>query len=201
MGLSSFFGDNSQALQKYAQRINDLGHSYDPSVQGGKTAFGDLGKQLGMLLSNPAFMQNKLAGEFQQSPYQKSMIHQVTNQMNNNAANTGMLGSGAANNALAGQVSNDVGQFENNYINQGLGQYDHGLNQGDFMSNLGMNGLNSANQYFQQGDQARLMADMSHQNAMNSMIGTGLGLAMKAIPAISGMGGLSGLASKIGSFL
>ena len=130
--------------------------SYDPWSQGGLSDFQTASRVAQMNAANPQHAVNQLSSSFQNSPYQQNLLNQTQQQLASNAAQTGMLGSQTANLQLANQMNDMTGQFQNQYINQGLGVMNQGLNTlSSSLSPQGLKALSSVNAYQQMAAQAQ----------------------------------------------
>jgi len=169
-GLGALMGsqtpDYSGAARDYGQTLNQVGQQFNPYIQQGFAAqqqMQGLGKQA---MADPAHEQNLLAQGFQTSPYQQQIMQNTRNQMNMNAAQTGMLGSTSQMGAMQNQMAGMQNQFQQQYIDRGLQQYDIGQQN---LQNLGM--LES-----QQGFGAtRSQAELGSQAALARMQGAEMG--------------------------
>ena len=141
--LDSLFGggDRSDAFNDYSSFMGGKADRYNPWVDAGARARDMNEQQYARNINDPNAVQNQVASGFQESPYQKYMQDKVTQRMNYNSANTGMLGTGAANRSLMDDLTKMTGQFENNYIDRGMNSYNRGLQGNEFLSDLGMKGM------------------------------------------------------------
>lgn len=186
--FDNLFGNNSDAFQKYSNSMKDIAGTYDPYTTTGENALNSSYSQYQNLLSNPNFVQDMVASGFYTSPYQEQLLDRTTKSMNINAANTGMLGSGAANRALQDELVNQTGQFENQYIDRGMNSYNEGLQGMNDFSHLGFNSLNQQANYMGQAAGGQLQADRADANFWPSVIGSTVGLVsgLGAIPTGGG---------------
>lgn len=190
--LGDWLGNQRGAFSDYSDRLADLMHKFDFWSNQGSDANSALAQQYQKLFSNPAFMEDQLASQFQTSPYQKSILSNDTTLMNNNAANTGMLGSGAANKALGSYLNDQVGQFQNQYVTQGLGQYDQGLNVANNIANRGLQALTTGSQYGQESAAGKLQGDRAQDQMWQNMandVGSSLGSVENPMGSMGGGGG------------
>ena len=186
-GLAGYFGtpDYSSVYGDYSKAMNALGAKYDPYIRGGAMAEKGLAGLNSYLMANPAGLENRLAGSFQNSNYQNQMQDQLRRQMNANAAETGMLGSTAQNAQLQNALANQQNQWMQDYINRGTQQF--GMGYGG-LQNLGMmlgqQGFNALGQQTDLGKEAALAAvkgglsPTRYQNAMIDALGMGMGAGM-----------------------
>lgn len=138
-GLGALMGsqtpDYSGAARDYGQTLNQVGQQFNPYIQqgfGAQQQMQGLGKQA---MADPAHEQNLLAQGFQSSPSQQQIMQNTRNQMNMNAAQTGMLGSTAQNASMQNQMAGLQNQFQQQYIDRGMNQYNIGQQN---LQNLGM---------------------------------------------------------------
>ena len=179
-----YFGtpDYSQAYGRYADTLQGLGARYNPYIRGGAMAEKGLAAIGGYLMANPAGLENRLSSSYEQSPYQTQMLHNLENEMNYNAAQTGMLGSTAENSALQKALADQQNQWMQQYINRGMQQFGQGYqglqNIGTLAANQGFQGLGAQIGLGQEAALGRLKGDLApspFQEAFTT--GAGLGLA------------------------
>jgi hypothetical protein len=177
--------DNSGAYNQFANAMRGLSGNYQPWIDTGNQARGITFDQYQQLMNNPNAVQDKVAAGFNMSPYQNYMENQATKQMNYNAANTGMLGSGAANRALQQELVNMTGGFENDYINRGMQSYGMGLQGMGHLTDMGYQALGDQTAINEGAAGADLQGQMSHNqheasqqardnSGWGNLIGTGL---------------------------
>jgi len=180
--------------------MNAIGQSFNPMIQRGYAAdamadqnYQNFLKQQQGLINNPNALQDSITKGFSVSPYQQSLLDTTTKQMNMNAANTGMIQSPVAQQALNSKLNTMTGQFMNDYINRGMATYNQGLNGYSTLNNMlnldrtqGYGALQDKESAEGQQAGAQLQGDISQQNAYNNMFGDALsGLS-------GGLGGGSG---------
>jgi len=176
MGLADFFGsDRSQPFANYGAFMDEKAQRYQPWIDAGDRARGINEEQYKRLINDPNAVQNQVAGGFQMSPYQQFMLDNVTKRMNYNAANTGMLGTGAADRALMDDLLKMTGQFEDTYIDRGMNSYNRGLAGNEFLQQQAMQGLGQQDELYEQEAAARLKAQIAKQEASDSKMGGILG--------------------------
>ena len=201
--FSDLFGDDSKAYNKYKDELAGLAQSYNPYVQGGKQMFGDLMKQGQWMTSSPWALEDEMQKHYQQSPGFQYAQNQIQQRMNNQAAASGMLGSGAEQkslqDALTGHLQQDMGQ----YVDRGINTYNQGLGTEGNLNNMGFNALGAQNQLMQGSYGAGLQGDISHRNAMSHMLGFGLNLGKDFL--FGGQGSLGdamgGMGNAVGSWI
>jgi hypothetical protein len=201
---------NKPAFDQFAQNMQGAANRYNPYVDTGNQARDISFGQYQRNINDPNSVQNQIASGFYMSPYQKYMQDLVAKRMNYNSANTGMLGSGAANRALQDELTKMTGQFQNEYINRGMHSYDTGLAGMGGLTELGFKALNSQDPLLEQGYAGSLKGLMSEnetnqRNAeaeyaaknrgMGNLLGFGAGLAGSLLGG--GMGG--GIGSSMGN--
>lgn len=217
--FSGLFGDQSDAYNNYAQQMQQLQQQMQALSQP-YNFYSDIGKQgtqkyydaASSLMQNPNALQDSIAKGYTESPYQSELLKRTTSYMNQNAANTGMLGAGRADQALQDNLLAMSGQFMNDYIDRGMKTYGEGFNAIGQFPQYGMRALDSqtdinsnALDYGQQAAGAQLQADRSKSswlpNLIGGVIGTGasfLGGGMGA-GANGGFGWSSGFKNLVGS--
>ena len=186
MGL---FGDSSGDYEDYAQKMREIAGSYNPWVDRGDEAARSLMEQQKMLMANPNFLQDMIARGWQSSPYERQLSNDVTQQMNMNAANTGMIKSPLAQRALNDRINSMTGQFMNDYIGRGMNSYGMGMQGMDRTQGLGFDALNQRSGLLSSGANADLQGSLSQQSGLNNLLGAGLtgGLAWATGGASLGM--------------
>jgi len=169
MGLLDMFGggsapkyrSNKDAFDRFAGEMDNMGNRYQGYVDTGNQArdksFGEYQK----LIDDPNFLQDMVAKGYSESPYQKMLLERTQKRMNMNSANTGMLGSGAANRALQDEMMKMGGAFQDQYIGRGMDSYKTGLSGLDRLTDLGFKGLGAQDNLWEQAAAGRLKGDMS----------------------------------------
>lgn len=184
IGGGQTYSSNQGAFDDYARRMGEAAHRYDPYINRGNEA-GQLSlDEYKNNINNPNAVQDKIASGFEMSPYQKYILDQTTRRMNYNGANTGMQGSGAFQRALMDEMQKNVGQFQDNYINRGLGVYGQALNGLDRTAGMGMQGMNAQDALLQEEAGGYLKGQMSNNEAADrnnaassNMFGSLIGMA------------------------
>jgi hypothetical protein len=171
--LQELFGDRSSQYDEYAKKQREIGNSYDPYINRGREADDFLWGQNQDLVNNPNALQDRIAGGYQQSPYQKRLLDDTTQRYNINAAHSGMIQSPLAQQALNDRMNTMTGEFMNDYIGRGMGAYGMGMNGMNNTSQRGYGAFGTKNDYLNGGAEAELNGANSAQDAWNSMIGTG----------------------------
>lgn len=174
--IGGFFGDKSSQYGTAAQDYRNVANEYNPYIQRGTDAANFLMPQYQNLMTNPNFLQDQVSQGFYMSPYQQQMIKDTTNQMNINAANTGMIRSPVAQKALNDRLGTMTGQFMNDYINRGMQTYGMGMGGLSDMNRMGFDAQNQRANYLTGATQYNLGGDLSRQYAANNMIGTGMSM-------------------------
>lgn len=184
-GLMGLFGtpDYSGAADDYANTMNQLAASYNPYINQGFMAKKGMAGLGALNMIAPAALQNRLAASYTNSPYQDQIQRNTANMMDMNAARTGMLGSTAEDAALQNQLANQQNQWQQQYIDRGMHQYDMGeqnlMGLGNLMANQGFMGTANQNMMRQQAALAQLQAAMmptGSQNMFNDAMGTMIGM-------------------------
>lgn len=177
LGIGGYAGtpDYAGATSQYADTLNKLAQSYNPYIKGGFAAEKGLGALGAMNMIAPAALQNRLAAGFQDSPYQQQMQKNLSKQMDANAAMTGMLGSTSQNAALQNALAGQENQFQQQYINRAMGQYNRGLqniNQlGMLLASQGFQGTNLANQLRGEGALGTLQGEIAPTQSQAGLTG------------------------------
>ena len=172
---SELWGDRSDPYNDYANRSGQIGQQYDPYINQGQQAGNMSWEQYQRLINNPNQVQDQVAAGFSMSPYQNYMQDMVQKRMNYNSANTGMLGSGAANRAMQQELTNMTGQFQNDYINRGMQSYGLGLGGLPGLSQRGFEGMGEKANWQEQEAAARLKGELSKSQGQTNMWGRIIG--------------------------
>jgi hypothetical protein len=159
---------------------------YDPYINAGQNALGNLQGQYNTLVNDPNAIINKFGSQFQQSPGYQFQTNQAMNAANNAAASGGMLGTPYHQQNAASMVNNLANQDYYNFLNNSLGMYNHGLQgyQGlnemgyrasdSLASSLGASLMNQG-QLAYQGQQAQNQAQQGQQRNQTGFLGSLLG--------------------------
>ena len=89
----------------------------------------------------PTLSENRMAATYTNSPYQNQIMQNTSDQMDANAAQTGMLGSTAQQAQLQNAFAGQQNQFQQQYINRGENEYNQGINSMYNLAGLGFKGL------------------------------------------------------------
>lgn len=184
------FVDYSDTMKQQADRYNPY---FDRGNQASRQAYNAYTRDL----ANPNAMQDQIASGFQMSPFQQHVQDMVTKRLNYNSANTGMLGAGAANRALMEELTKNTGQFQNEYVNRGLGVYGQSLSGLNGIGDMGLRAGAEQDSLMQEAAGGRLKGYMSENETNDrnraantergsNMWGTGLGIVGGAVGAFYG---------------
>src|ERR1700676_1949948 len=121
--------DMSQDFYNYSNFMGGKADRYNPWIDAGSRARDINEGQYSRLINDPNAVQNQVAAGFQYSPYQKFMLDNMTQRMNYNSANTGMLGTTQANQSLMDDLMKMTGQFQDTYIDRGMNSYNRGRSE------------------------------------------------------------------------
>lgn len=176
--LSSFFhpdrGYKSAAdtLQNY---FNQSGTYYQPLINEGQSAYGDLSSAMKALL-DPAALENQWAQSYTESPYAKQVESEATSRGLNAASSLGLMGSSPALQAIQGGTSAIVNEDRQNFLNDLMQKYlaGTGIAQNIFNTGAQASGQMGQNTLNMGEDMAKLM--YGQQNAQGSLFGKLLGL-------------------------
>lgn len=200
--LAGLFGGSgagaSKAANKYLdqanQNINNFGQQYQnmlsPWVNSGQNALGNYQDAI-MSMSNPQDFINNLTSQYSISPFAKYQMNQGIKAANAAGAASGMLGSGAEQEALQRMGNDIIGQDEQRYLNNLMGvwgQYTGGLNN---LQGQGLGAQQSVGQMLAQ----LLGMQNNNYNQMGANAGSGYSSGMQGISNMLG-GGL-GMASDL----
>lgn len=198
--ILGLFGDQKGAFGGYSDAMRQQSHAYDPYVNRGNQA-GDQEMDLShWLTSNPNGLQDQIAGGYQASPYQNKLMDMMSQRMNINAANSGMIRSPAAQAALNNQLTTMGGQFMNDYVNRGEQNFNTGFQGLHGLNSMGLQGLQGQQDLLTGAAQGQLQGDRSHNNAISNLFGKGVGIGLAAFGGPAGAAAGSGIASSSGGF-
>jgi hypothetical protein len=192
--FSNLFGANGDPMSGFGNMEQMLSQQYSPWAQTGLNANNFLYNQWMQNATNPDQLQNSIAKDFSMSPYQNNLLNTTTQRMDANAANTGMLGSPSSQNYLQSQLNNMTGQFQNDYVNRGLGIYNNGMQGMNALAGRGLDALNQETGLEEQSAIANMKAQQQDNMFWPNLLGTGLGLGAAAY----GMGMFGGGSPSIG---
>lgn len=184
--FGGLFGDNSGAFNRAGDAFRQQAGQYNPLIGGAQNAFNKGAEQYNWLVNDPNALQDKVSQGFSQSPYQNYLLNQTTQRMNMNAANNGMIRSPVAQRALNEQLNSLTGQFQNDYINRGMGSYNQGLQGLGQQANMWLPGLQGQSELMGQGIGADLKAAQSQQGGFANMLGGLGGMALNAFGPAGG---------------
>lgn len=191
-GLGTMLGGGGrdpykQANKYWGQIPGQTQPYYDPYINAGKNALGQLQGEYGNLLggrqglqdqynqlmNDPSGIINKIGGQYQQSPGYQFQMDQAMNAATNAAASGGMAGSPQHQQQAATLASNIANQDYQNYLNQGLGLFGQGLQGNMGMYGAGLAGMGGLNQmgYGASDQMARIIADMLSQQGQGAFAG------------------------------
>lgn len=138
-GLAQLFGGSDNPADAGMDYLNQIPKTlkpyYQPYINAGQGAMGQLQGQYGNLVNDPTAMMNQIGSHYQQSPGYQFQVGQAQGAANNAAAAGGMLGSPEHQYNSANMVNQLANQDYYNYLNHGLGLYGQGLQ--------GLGGLNT----------------------------------------------------------
>lgn len=183
-GLAGLFGgggeDPSKEANKYYSQIpGKLKPYFDPYINAGHSALGQLQGQYGNLINDPNSIYNKLAGGYKESPGYQFQLGQGMNAVNNAAAAGGLLGSPQHQQHAATLTQGLANQDFNNYLSQVMGLYGQGLSGQQGLAGMGLQaGTSMADQIAQALAQQGALAyqGAANQNqSRGSMFGNLLG--------------------------
>lgn len=163
---------------QYNHQMQGLAGHYQPWVNQGWKNNQQFSQHNMNDANNPTYEMNKIAGTWQASPFQQNMMHGVSGMMNNNAAQTGMLGSTSANSQLQGDLTNMVGQYQHQYVQDGMDQYNNAIRNQGYLGQQGLNALGQQSQLSQEGYLGGLEGARANDQWHNNLYSDALGGAM-----------------------
>lgn len=183
-------GNTSGDYNQYANQTRQLAGGYNPFIHNGTQAGQWMLPQLHQDAANPNRVQDQWAQGFQMSPYQQNVLQAVSKHMQALGANSGMLGSGQLQKALQGQLSSDVGQFQNDYVNRAMQLHSMGLTGLGNMYQTGLGALGNRNNLLNAANEAQLQGNINRDTQGARNFGGFLG-ALGSLGELAG-GGLFG---------
>jgi hypothetical protein len=133
----SYNNPANSAKSYYDQVPGVLHEGYDPYVQAGGDSMASFQEQLKRMTENPTGIVDDIGSHYEQSPGYQSNVDAATKAAMNAGAANGQAGSPAEQEALAKQISGYASQDYNNYVNQGLGEYNAGVSGYGKMTDMG----------------------------------------------------------------
>lgn len=170
-----FGGDSGPGADDFLSKIPDELKPYlEPYSKAGIGAMGDLQKQYGGLMSDPAGFMQHLGSQYQQSPGLHFAIQQALQGAGHSAALGGMAGSPAAQ-QQSQQLATNLGQQDYyNWLNKAMGVYGQGLSGEQNLANMGLEGGSQMAQAIGQALSAQAQAAQERQ-AAGAQSGGGIG--------------------------
>jgi hypothetical protein len=133
----------SDAAKKYLDQIpGTITPYYQPYINAGQGAMGDLQSQYRQLLSDPTAIMNAIGGKYQASPGYQWNVNQATDAANKVSQAGGMAGTPMEQQQLASTVSGLANQDYQQFMNQGLGLYGQGLGVAGDINKMGYGASN-----------------------------------------------------------
>lgn len=195
-GLWNMFGaeDPYESASKYYNQIPGmLNNIYNPYIQNGMNAYGDMGQyqnnfsqysnrgnqagnmlmgQYGQMINNPSALLNRLGSGFNPSPGYNFQVQQALGAANRAAAAGGMAGTPAEQQQIAGVTNQLANQDYYNYLNHAQGIYGQGIYGLQGSEGLGLNSSNmgsslDANIYGRGSDMSNNLANNLGAAMMN----------------------------------
>jgi len=176
-GLTGYMNtpDYQGISQQFTNQMQGLSDQWNPYLQRADQARKG---QIGMnayQMANPAGLENRLSSSFTNSPYQNQLLTNTQNQMNANAANTGMLGSTAQQGQLQNQMAGQENQWQQQYIDRGTNQYNmasNHLNQmATMMQQQGFNAQQIQDAMMEKAYQSQMQAALQPSRGQNALTG------------------------------
>ena len=134
------------------------------------------------MMLHPAALENRIMRGYTMSPHAQYQTDTLNNEMNNQAAAAGDLGTPDAQVALANQTQGIVSADQNQYLQDAMTQYKMGFNN---LSHISDQGMGAAQAMARQDDiNARLEAERA--NADSSMWSSALGAGIQGVGAVAG---------------
>jgi hypothetical protein len=141
--LAQLFGGGhnpADAANQYLNKIpGTLKPYYNPYINAGHEALGNLQGQYGQLLNDPGKRLNEIGGSFQQSPGFQFQRDQALNAANHAASAGGIQGSPQAQQNASTVANGVANQDYYNYLNHAMGLYGMGLQGEQGINQMGYN--------------------------------------------------------------
>lgn len=155
LGFLGGMHDRQADYDRYANDESNIANKYLPFEEGGQNSFDLFNHYNNLLLGNPTYLQDSISAHYQNSPYQQTLMNNVRHQVDTNNAETGQLESSSGNSQLDNALAGEQNQFMQNYINQGLDEFNRGLGNEYNAANLGLGALSGYGRYADAAAQAR----------------------------------------------
>lgn len=184
------YKDPSKSAMPYLEKIpGAIQPYYQPYMEAGDEALGDLQSQFRMLLNDPTFMMTQIGNSYTASPGYQYNVNQATNAANNAAAAGGYLGSPAEQENLTKSISGLAAQDYDKYMDQALSQYGLGMKTADSINDMGYRAntgyANELSDVYKSeanlayaGTQGQNVNSGARNNQLLKLLGVGAGYAM-----------------------
>lgn len=184
MGIfDSLFPNPADSAQGYLSQIPEmLKQYYNPYVQGGQQAYGQLQGQYGNLMNDPGGMMNKIGQGYQKSPGYDFQMQQGLAGINNAAGSGGMMGSPMHQQQAGEMAGNLANQDYYNYLNHAMSMYGQGLSGMEGMNKMGFEGTNELAGGLGGNLQSQASLGFAGQANQNQMLGD----LMKQLSTLAG---------------
>lgn len=195
------------AMQYFNQIPSYLQQAFNPYIQQGQQAYGqlapqyqnllnqggDLSNKYNQLINNPADVYNSIGKTYQSSPGYQWQVDQATKAGNAASAAGGMAGSPQAQQNLATTVNGLANQNYQNYVGQNLGVMNTGLQGEQGLYGAGLQGMSHLNDLGFQGSNelGESLANMLMSQANLSYAGQNNQNMMNAASQMGGAGATS----------
>lgn len=199
LGANNAYQNPASAGNPFLEQIRgQITPYYQPYINAGLGALGNLQGQYGQLLNDPGGKLNQIGQGFQQSPGFQFSVDQATNAANNAAAAGGTAGSPASQQGLAKTITGYANQDYNNWLGQATGLYGRGLQGEEGINQMGYN----ASDQLAQSIMSQLMsqAQMAYMGAGSANAQSG-GMWGGIGSLLGSSGGIGGLVSSAMDFL
>jgi hypothetical protein len=178
MGLAS--PNQQHAYNQYAAQLNQISQQYNPYINVGEAGLKGYGAMSALNTLAPTLSENRMAATFSNSPYQQQIMQNTSDQMDANAAQTGMLGSTAQQAQLQNALAAQENQFQQQYINRGENEYNRGINSMYNLAGMGMKGLGAQTALEQEAALGTLkggLAPSPLESGLEGAMGGAMGMA------------------------
>lgn len=195
-GIASlFFGGNNNnpydAASSYFNKIpGTVSPYYQPYINAGNQAMGQLQGQYGNLVNDPTAMLNQIGKGYQQSPGFQFQMNQAQQAAGNAAAAGGMLGSPQHQYQSADLANNLANQDYWNYVNHGLNQYQTGLQGLGGLNQMGFQGSTDLAQLLGSNMMNQGNLAFAGEAAQNQSKGQGIGDLFGGLGSLAAFAGL-----------
>lgn len=195
-GLAEVLGGLFQSQQsnpangamQYLQGLpGQLKPYFQPYINAGQGALGQLQNQYGNLASNPGGAINQMGAQFEQSPGYNFNVQQQTNAANRAAAAGGMAGSPQEQQNLASTISGTANQDYYNWLSHAMDEQGMGLNGLQGINQMGYNASANLGEDLTNIGQSEAQLQYAGNVNQNQAQGGGIGAMFGGLGSLASM--------------